>query len=170
MLREVSVSRLLCFLLFGLVGTQTPAADVEVVLQGLSPRGGRIYAFLFDDPTQFEADVQVRATVSSTGEIMAGVFTGQLDFQLQPNQRILLPVRPNASTAKFRFTDFPPGEYAVALFQDLDGDQTLAASLRGVPKEPWGMSNNPRIERPAKWSDAVFTLPAEGITVEIKMQ
>ena len=66
---------------------------------------------------------------------------------------------------KLRFTDFPPGEYAVALFQDLDGDQTLATSLRGVPKEPWGMSNDPKLDRPAKWSDAGFTLPAEGITV-----
>lgn len=112
----------------------------------------------------------MRATVSSTGEISAGVFTGQLDFQLQPNQRVSIPVRPNESTLKLRFADFAPGEYAVALFQDLDDDLKLATSLRGVPKEPWGMSNNPVLDRPAKWTDAQFALPAEGITVIIKMQ
>ena len=164
------MSRLLCVLLCGLCAVGAQAADIEVVLERLSPRGGRVHAVLFNDPVRFEADIRVRASVSSTGEISTGVFAGDKDLESPPNQRLSLSIPPNANTARLRFTDFPPGEYAVALFQDLDNDQKLATSLRGVPKEPWGMSNNPVIDRPAKWADASFTLTGESITIVIKMQ
>ncbi|MDD0845291.1 DUF2141 domain-containing protein [Pseudomonas sp. Gutcm_11s] len=46
---------------------------------------------------------------------------------------------------ELRLTDVPPGRYAVQLFQDLDGDGTLALSPRGVPREPVGFSSNPAL-------------------------
>lgn len=170
MLREARMSRMLFVALGVLFARCAHAADIEVVLEGLNPRGGKVHAFMIDDPVRFETDVQVRATVSATGEINVGVFTADTDVRIQPNQRVTLPIPPNTNKARFRFSGFPPGEYAVALYQDLDGDQKLATTLRGVPKEPWGMSNNPLLDRPAKWSDAHFTVPEEGITINIRMQ
>jgi uncharacterized protein (DUF2141 family) len=39
--------------------------------------------------------------------------------------------------------NLPPGKYAVALIHDLNKNHKLDKNFIGVPKEQWGMSNNP---------------------------
>ena len=57
----------------------------------------------------------------------------------------------------------PPGEYAVRVMHDVDGNGELKTNLVGIPKEPWGISNNATGRfGPPKWKDARFTLPATG--------
>ena len=44
---------------------------------------------------------------------------------------------------------------------DVDGDGELKTNMVGMPKEPWGISNNAAGRfGPPKWEDARFTLPA----------
>ena len=38
--------------------------------------------------------------------------------------------------------DLPPGRYAIAVFQDLNGNGKLDQSFFGVPKEPYGFSRD----------------------------
>ncbi len=45
----------------------------------------------------------------------------------------------------------PPGDYAVLAMHDENGNRRIDKDWRGVPKEQWGMSNNPR---------ALLTTPA----------
>jgi len=52
-----------------------------------------------------------------------------------------------AEGGELRLHDVPPGDYAVQLFQDLDGDGVLALSPRGVPREPVGFSANPALAK-----------------------
>lgn len=58
-------------------------------------------------------------------------------------------------TARFTFQDVAPGTYAVAAFEDLNGNGTLDRSQNGLPLEPYGFSNNagrrstPRFEQAA---------------------
>ncbi len=60
-----------------------------------------------------------------------------------------------ASAMTFTFTTVDPGAYAVAAFQDLNGNGLLDRSTHGLPLEPYGFSNNagrssvPRFERAA---------------------
>ncbi len=55
----------------------------------------------------------------------------------------------------FTFADVTPGFYAVAAFQDLNGNGALDRSRNGLPLEPYGFSNgagrttSPRFERAA---------------------
>ncbi len=64
--------------------------------------------------------------------------------------------------------DLPEGEYAVLVYQDLDGNGKLDTNLIGIPKEPWGGSVQGKsvIGGPG-WNDAKFRLPAGGFAVEI---
>lgn len=39
--------------------------------------------------------------------------------------------------------DLPPGEYAVALIHDVNKNHKLDKNWLGMPKEQWGISNNP---------------------------
>ena len=41
------------------------------------------------------------------------------------------------------FQDIPEGDYAVTIFHDKNGDGKLNTNFVGIPKEPYGFSNNP---------------------------
>lgn len=46
----------------------------------------------------------------------------------------------------------PPGRYALAIYLDENENDELDKNMLGIPKEPYGFSNNPR----AKWSAPRF--------------
>lgn len=45
----------------------------------------------------------------------------------------------------FTFENLQPGQYAVAVFHDANGDGILNRGLMGIPREGFGFSNNPKI-------------------------
>lgn len=42
------------------------------------------------------------------------------------------------------FDNLPFGEYAFSIFQDVNDNGVLDTNLLGIPREPWGFSNNAR--------------------------
>lgn len=54
------------------------------------------------------------------------------------------------------------GTYAVQLFHDLDNDNKLKSGAFGIPKEPWGMSNDAKGKfGPPKFEDAAIEINGE---------
>ena len=152
-----------------IVASTGSPADLEVEVRGVRPRVGEIRAALFDNAHDFSLAIEVRAMVTGTGEISAGVFTREEDFPQPPLQT--LTASPTGRTLRLRFSNLEPGEYAVGLYQDLDADNKLDASVGGNTLEPWGISNNPRPEdRAPTWDEAKFTLPADGATIVIDLK
>lgn len=80
--------------------------------------------------------------------------------------RIRVAAADGAQTVCF---DVPePGDYAVATYHDKDADRDLDQKWNGMPKEPFGLSTNPKL----KWgfpsfSDADFKVPAQGTAITI---
>ncbi len=66
--------------------------------------------------------------------------------------------------------DLPAGEYAVAIAHDANKNHKLDKNIFGVPKEQWGMSNNPhaRIKAPS-FSTAKFALTAD-MEIHVRLQ
>lgn len=64
-----------------------------------------------------------------------------------------------------------PGEFAVVGYHDKDGDRRLKKAWNFKPKEPYGLSNNPEIKalRLPKFSETGFTVPMEGIDIDIHL-
>ena len=152
-----------------LLASSVGAADLEVELRNVRPRGGEVHVAVFDDAKVFAAALEIRAAVSDTGELMAGVFTRDSDWPHPPLDKQSLPA--TERTLRVIFSDLAAGEYAVASYQDRNGDNKMNATLGRVPLEPWGMTNNPRpADRPPTWDEAKFTLPAEGARVVIELQ
>ena len=159
----------LALLLRVLCATAACAADLEVEVRGVKAHGGEVHAALFNNAEDFSLDLEVRAMISASGEISAGVFTREEDFPRPPSQRVA--ASPDAKTVRVRFTDLNPGEYAVAVFQDRNGNGRLDTTLSRTPLEPWGMSNDPRPPRRAPtWDDAKFTVPTEGTAIVINLR
>ena len=67
--------------------------------------------------------------------------------------------------------EVPYGEYGVAVFHDVNGNGKNDSNFIGIPKEPYGFSNNARRKfGPAKWDKArfVFSSPTTEIEIEVK--
>jgi uncharacterized protein (DUF2141 family) len=77
---------------------------------------------------------------------------------------------PTARHLTAHFKDLPPGQYAAVVFQDFNGNGKLDKNFLGIPKEPYGFSNDARGSAgPPKFSDAAVTLSPDGTTkIELK--
>jgi len=66
--------------------------------------------------------------------------------------------------------DLPPGQYAISVFQDLDGDAELDTNLVGFPKEPFGFSAPMGNFGPPNFAEAAIDLSGGSISVAIALQ
>jgi uncharacterized protein (DUF2141 family) len=68
------------------------------------------------------------------------------------------------------FTDIPAGEYALAIYQDSNGNKKLDTNLVGYPKEPFAFSQNikPRFSAPA-YEECKIAFNANNTTFSIKL-
>ena len=64
-----------------------------------------------------------------------------------------------------------PGLYAISSYHDRNGDRKFDKSWNFKPKEPYGLSNNPKIEtlRLPKWSETNFDVPLTGADITINL-
>ena len=98
------------------------------------------------------------------GYAMLGIYDkkdnfGKAKVNEKPNADIVLTGTVIKITNKkaTAIIDIPFGEYAIAGFQDLDGNGVLSGNFLGIPKEPVGFSRNAKVRfGPPKWNDAVF--------------
>ncbi len=63
----------------------------------------------------------------------------------------------------------PPGSYAVAAFQDLDGDGRLGRTPLGLPTEPYGFSNGAGRRGRPDFAAAAFRLGEPGASLRVRL-
>ena len=62
----------------------------------------------------------------------------------------------------------PFGKYAITIFHDVNDNEELDTNFIGIPKEPYGFSNNPKSSfGPPGFDDAVFEFEKDGYEIEI---
>ena len=77
----------------------------------------------------------------------------------------------NDKKATWVFENIPYGDYSIRLFHDENGNKILDKGLFGLPKEPYGYSNNARGRLSApKWEDAKFKLDVEQVISPIEVK
>lgn len=121
------------------LSTLTTAADLTVKVTGIKKSVGDVLFALFDSAESFDAGVP------SHGSLVAAM----------------------PGTMQFTFTDLPEGKYAIKIFQDKNSNRVLDTGFFGIPKEPYGFSNNVRPKgRGATFEESAFTA-VEGDVIEI---
>ena len=127
-----------------MTGLPAPAADISVTVTGVTDPGGAIGCGLHSSAQSFPM--------------------GQTDAQSAW-------VKPQGSRATCRFTGLPPGQYAIAVVHDLNGNRRVDTNAIGLPTEAWGVSGNirPALRAP-RFAEAAITLGSDpvSITVEVK--
>lgn len=115
--------------------------------------------------------VQVRPFSEPKGTAFIGLYNNATTFG-KPEQVFLgkqVPVR--TGQVECVFENVPNGTYAVAVFQDENGNQKLDKGMFGIPKEHYGFSNNvlPAM-RQATFEEAQFTLTGQPVSIQIKLK
>ncbi|HSG67111.1 MAG TPA: DUF2141 domain-containing protein [Bacteroidales bacterium] len=116
--------------------------QLRITVNNIHPLEGEIYVAIYDHPEQYMDEE-------------AAVF------------RKIVPAESESETIVF--TAVPDGKYAVAIFQDLNGNGMLDLKLAGIPKEPFGFSNDARGKTgPPKFDQASFDF-ADEMDINIKL-
>ena len=75
------------------------------------------------------------------GRILIGVFDKEEDYPEEEKMFKALAIQVDASSVTGVVT-LPKGDYAVALFHDVNNDEVCNTNWIGIPKEAFGFSNN----------------------------
>lgn len=103
------------------------------------------------------------------GHIRIGVFNTSENFLKQGFTFKKYKIAVKNATETIIIDDLPKGDYAFMLYHDKNADGTLNRNLLGIPKEPFGFSNNvkPKFAKPT-FEDCKFLLE-ENLELEISL-
>lgn len=149
------INRFSCLLLtsllalsFGRAVNAKSTATLTVVVNGISNQKGMICMGVYSRSQGFPMntkDVTTSACVKAKGGSLTHTFSGLL-----------------------------PGNYAVAIIDDQNGDRRLNTDFLGIPKEGFGISKNPTVSMVTgapKFYDASFLLLShQNTTINILMK
>jgi uncharacterized protein (DUF2141 family) len=93
------------------------------------------------------------------------------DFPAKNDKAINSTVVAQTDSTELVIANIPAGEYAVAVFPDMNGNGVLDSNFFGIPKEPVGVSRNAKVKLgSAKFADTAFKM-GDGVTalaIELK--
>ena len=114
------------------------ATEVTFEVSGIEAQGGHVLVVLYDEGSFLKKPLKA----------------ARLD-----------PVVGKVSGA---FRDVPEGVYAISAIHDLNDNNRLDSNMIGIPTEPYGFSNNPKLWGPPRFSDAKVSI--EGSTQHFAIQ
>jgi uncharacterized protein (DUF2141 family) len=122
-------------ILAALAFSSASAATLKIVVEGAVPGKGTLRVTLF---------------ASEEGWLKTGVRA--------------LEIKADSAKATALIENLEDGEYAISVIDDLDDNGRLDSNAMGIPKEPYGFSNNAKgLFGPAKWADAKFKVEGDGV-------
>jgi uncharacterized protein (DUF2141 family) len=94
--------------------------------------------------------VELQSLRDQRGSVQVGLYGTSSGFpgKAKPMQEKGAPVKGTTASVSF---EVDPGEYALAVYHDVNGNGKLDTGTFGIPKEPYGFSNNirPRFSAPS---------------------
>lgn len=112
--------------------------------------------------------VTIRGVKTNGGPVRVALFDASGGFPKDDSAAFKMVVQPTASTLVQAIPIKIQGPYALAVYQDLNGDRKLNKGSFGVPKEPYGFSRNAAGKYgPPKFSDAALT-PGDAVDLTLK--
>lgn len=115
--------------------------------------------------------VEIDNIEKNSGNIYVGLFNSKKTFR-KVNQvykyKIVEPVDEKATVV---LEDVPFSEYAVVIYQDFNGNKKFDQNFIGIPKEPFGFSNNFIVRKSApKYKQVAFKHTQANTNMLIKLQ
>jgi uncharacterized protein (DUF2141 family) len=119
-------------------------------------------------PAKTSLTIEVHNVRSLKGAVYVAIYKPGKDF---PEGKPMEGKKVDATHERVHTTfSVEPGEYAIAVFHDENGNGKMDTRMFGIPKEPYGFSNNfrPKLSAP-KFSDCEFSVGDGDKTIRIKL-
>ncbi|MCX6214980.1 DUF2141 domain-containing protein [Spirosoma sp.] len=121
-----------------------------------------------DAPKKTNLTVEVHNVRTLKGAVYVALFKPGKDF---PEGKPIEGKKVDATHERVQTTFLvEPGEYAIAVYHDENGNGKMDKRMFGIPKEPYGFSNDfrPKLSAP-KFGDCEFSVSDGGKTIRIKL-
>lgn len=114
----------------------------------------------------FDLTIEIKGIQNNNGKIYIAIYDSEATF-LKKAQGVIAEIKDKKSTGVFK--GLKKGTYAVSLFHDENGNKKMDTKIFGIPKEPYGFSNDATgFMGPPKFNDAKFSLDSDkSITITI---
>lgn len=114
--------------------------------------------------------VVVSALASESSAVKLYFYNVRETFLVPKGYAFMRVVKPAGQRQVRLPVQLPPGDWAVAITQDLNNNDKVDKNLLGIPTEPFAFSNNvrPRLAPPA-FDDCKFTVREPGQVVSIRL-
>ncbi|SDR14113.1 DUF2141 domain-containing protein [Pseudoxanthomonas sp. CF125] len=114
--------------------------------------------------------VKLHGIRAQTGLVKVAVVDSQeaWDGKAAPVQADGVPAQ--GEEASFTFKDLKPGNYAVMITHDENGNGKMDTNVMGMPLEGYGFSNNPQVMRKPTWDEARFQVTATGAAIDVDLR
>lgn len=139
---RLPIKALLMACMMGAGGAIADSGKLLVDLDNVRDDSGQIRASIYSDPDTFRKEEKALKIVSLPAR------TGKITLSLD---------------------GLAPGRYAVMVYHDANNDQKLNLRFGMFPTEGYGLSNNPTVMGPPKFSESVFDLKAGDNRIAIKL-
>ncbi|MEM9618349.1 MAG: DUF2141 domain-containing protein [Pseudomonadota bacterium] len=119
-----------------------------------------------------EIRVIVRDVKKSVGLITADLYSNNNETFLRGGEGRVKKVKyaARAPVTRFCITTPESGDFAMAVYHDRNANGKFDKTGLGLPDEPWGISNNPKVRFAAPHVErALFQVSEAGATVDIKL-
>ena len=105
--------------------------------------------------------VTITGLGSADGQAMVALFNQEDSFLKDPMEGQVIDIADD-QTATTTFEGLAAGPYAVSVIHDENGNGKVDTNFIGIPKEPVGVSNNPKPRMgPPRYKDAVFDMTSD---------
>lgn len=101
---------------------------------------------------------------SLEGQIIIGIYNTEKGWLEKDSEIKQFRVPVNNNTERLVITDLPKGDFAISMYHDKNSDGICNLNFIGIPKEPYGFSNNfkPKFSAP-KYEDCKFSLTKDHV-------
>jgi len=124
--------------------SQLKLYTLTVQVEGVNSQGGNVGVLIFNSTRGWPEDVHAAL------------------------KDVVVPARQGVVTV--RIENLPAGTYAVAVGHDVNLNHKVDKNFLGIPKEQWGMSNNPHaLVRAPSFSTAQFELRGDA-EIRVRLQ
>ena len=108
--------------------------------------------------------VNIIGVTTDNGPVGCSLYNSENGFPMDGSKGIQHWVAPDSTKVMCEYKDLTAGKYAVSVMQDNNSNKKVDTNILGIPKEPWGVSNNVRPSfRPPKFIEAAFTIQDDGV-------
>jgi len=117
----------------------------------------------------FDLTIEISGMESDTGKVYIALYNSEANFlkSTKDTKGTKAIVKDKKAVAYFK--GLKKGEYAISLFHDENDNKKMDTKIFGIPKEPYGFSNDAKgFMGPPKYKDAKFSLEANK-TITIKV-